>query len=165
MKSFTPRCVFLTTAALLACVLLPATLLAHGTGHRILENKTAITVGFFYSDAEPMRYAEVLVFSPDNQKIEYQNGRTDLHGQFAFHPDQSGTWRITADDGMGHLEQATVDVGTSDPVATTTDEEPHKGAAALDRSAPSRLAGIAAGLSILLNIVLFALWWKGRKSR
>mgnify|MGYP000927971176 CR=1 FL=1 len=166
MKSFTPRCVLLTTAALLACVLLPATLLAHGTGHRILEDKNAITVAFFYADGEPMRYAEVLIFSPDNPKIEYQNGRTDLHGQFAFHPDKAGTWRITADDGMGHLAQASVDVPPSGAAAAAAaDQTGPQHAASPAGPAPSRLAGIAAGLSILLNIVLFGLWWKGRRSR
>lgn len=164
MKPINPRCTLFTAGVLLVLLLLPTALLAHGTGHRILEDEAALTVEFFYADGEPMRYAEVLIFNPQDPKIEYQNGRTDLHGRFAFLPDTPGIWRITADDGMGHLAQATLDVASPNPAVAPEEAHPKKGVV-FQGSAPSRLTGMIAGLSILLNIVLLVLWWKGRKPR
>lgn len=61
-----------------------------------------MAVEFFYSDKTPMRYAEVLVFSPENEKAEYQNGRTDQSGRFAFLAETPGEWQMKVNDGMGH---------------------------------------------------------------
>ncbi len=83
---------------------------AHGTGHRVLRDAGAITVESFYSDKEPMRYAEVLLYGPSDQEIEYQNGRTDQNGRFAFVPDREGTWRLNISDGMGHLMKTDIEV-------------------------------------------------------
>jgi nickel transport protein len=76
---------------------------AHGTDYSLVEGEALTAVAFNYSDGEPMAYAEVLVFSPQDPKVEHQNGRTDKHGKFAFCPDMPGAWRISANDGMGHL--------------------------------------------------------------
>lgn len=34
--------------------------------------------------------------------VEYQNGRTDAQGRFAFVPSAAGDWLIRLDDGTGH---------------------------------------------------------------
>lgn len=54
---------FLLPAFLLPHFLLPQPAAGHGTDYRILDSKAAIAVEFIYSDNQPMRYAEVLVFS------------------------------------------------------------------------------------------------------
>jgi nickel transport protein len=44
----------------------------------------------------------VLVYAPGGGDTEFQNGRTDARGRFAFLPDRPGVWRVKVDAGMGH---------------------------------------------------------------
>lgn len=93
----------------------PRFLDAHGTGYRILEqDRSVITLECYYSDGNAMSYAEVCIFSPEgsdkNSEVEYQNGRTDYNGRFAFSPDSSGTWKVEVNDGMGHKIQTQIKV-------------------------------------------------------
>lgn len=74
---------------------------AHGVDYE-LKNGRAVTIIVTYDDGKPMSYAGVKIFSPADEKIEHQNGRTDKNGCFSFLPDQNGEWRITVEDGMGH---------------------------------------------------------------
>ena len=70
---------------------------AHGTDYRIVEDAKTVTFEFFYDDREPMQYSEVLVFSPNNDRIEYQNGRTDSKGadfHFILKPQVHGASRL-----------------------------------------------------------------------
>jgi nickel transport protein len=76
--------------------------LAHSLGYRIVENKTVPVVTFYYSGGKAVSYAEVTVWSPANNSIEFQNGRTDKNGVFSFNPDTEGVWHIKVDDGLGH---------------------------------------------------------------
>lgn len=57
-----------------------------------------------------MAFAEIFVFAPGEEQIEFQNGRTDGQGIFAFCPHQSGEWRMEVNDGRGHKVNALVDV-------------------------------------------------------
>ncbi|MDY6968781.1 MAG: hypothetical protein SVR08_09040 [Spirochaetota bacterium] len=75
--------------------------LAHGVTYEI-QRDSAVIVKAGYDDGEPMSYAEVKIFSPDVQKVEHQNGRTDNNGNFAFLPNRTGKWRIVVNDGLGH---------------------------------------------------------------
>jgi nickel transport protein len=135
---------------------------AHGTDYSLVEGEALTAVAFNYSDGEPMAYAEVLVFSPQDPKVEHQNGRTDKHGKFAFCPDMSGTWRITANDGMGHLCQATVEVGQGD--ATGKADRPRHETAVASTVEGTKTLKIIAGLSLIGNLG-FASWFFSRKSR
>ena len=74
---------------------------AHGATYEIQRDR-AVIVKAGYDDGEPMSYAEVKIFSPDVQRGEHQNGRTDKNGNFAFLPHRTGKWRIVVNDGMGH---------------------------------------------------------------
>lgn len=129
---------------------------AHGAGSRILGDNKAVTAEFYYSDSEPMSYAKVLVFSPQDQKTEYQNGRTDRQGRFAFYPDTPGTWRIEANDGMGHKAQCPVEV--SDVKADEKKAE---------KQIPVRNSSISvkciSGLSLIFNIFFVIYLWKRKK--
>ncbi len=150
-------------AAILACGLFggPSDADAHGTAFNLLQESGLVAVQFHYSDGEPMAYAEVLVFSPQDPKVEHQNGRTDKHGKFAFCPDAEGAWRMSADDGMGHLCQATVKVGQgaaagkADKSRQETDVQTHMGG--------SRTLKIIAGLSLIVNLA-FAVSFLRRRS-
>lgn len=86
---------------LLALFFIPENLFAHGVDYEVKEGK-AVVIRAGYDDGEPMSYAEIKIFSPDNKDIEHQNGRTDKNGCFAFLPDQIGEWRVVVNDGMGH---------------------------------------------------------------
>ncbi|MFP3979934.1 MAG: hypothetical protein ACLFUY_00960 [Desulfobacterales bacterium] len=127
---------------------------AHGTDHETIDPGPAAAVEFTYADGSPMSYAEVLVYSPEDEEIEHQNGRTDANGRFVFYPDKPGKWRIQADDGTGHLEKASVEISAGNG------EEDEKGSAAADEK-DSRQSGAGGlpriwaavlGVSIILNI-------------
>ena len=85
-------------------------LLAHGVVYEVSKEE-AFTIKIAYDDRVPMSYAEVKIFSPGDQKIEYQNGRTDKNGCFTFFPDTSGMWKIEVNDGTGHGVITNISVG------------------------------------------------------
>jgi len=140
--------------------LFPKTLSAHGTGYRILENSKAVVIEFYYSDGEPMSYAQVLVFSPQDNKTEYQNGRTDRKGRFAFYPDTPGTWHIEANDGMGHKAQGSVEV--SDVKAGEKETEKQIPVQNNCTENSSMLLKCISGLSLIFNIFFAVYLWKGK---
>jgi nickel transport protein len=96
------------------CILIalatPGIVLAHGTGYRVLDPGKAVTIECYYSDGTAMAYGDTIIFSPEDLKLEHQNGRTDKNGRVAFFPDTPGTWRVNVSDGMGHKIQAQVQV-------------------------------------------------------
>jgi nickel transport protein len=67
----------------------------------------ASVVEFRYTSDEPMSYADITIQGPGDT-TSIQTGRTDAKGRFAFIPDRDGPWRVTADDGMGHVSTAAV---------------------------------------------------------
>jgi len=134
---------------LLAFSVIPAS--AHGTDCRIIEKAKAITFEFFYDDREPMQYSEVLVFSPHDDKVEYQNGRTDSKGRFSFFPEAPGTWRIEASDGMGHMAKGTVDVAAEADSQTEPFTKNRKNEGIFSGNI-SKSVKIILGLSLILNI-------------
>ncbi len=124
---------------------------AHGTDCRMIEKAGAVTFEFFYDDREPMQYSEVLVFSPDDDRFEYQNGRTDSKGRFSFYPDSPGKWRIEVNDGMGHMVKGYADIedepGT--PAVPGSLAEKEDGTITDNVSKPLKAF---LGLSIIINI-------------
>jgi hypothetical protein len=53
-----------------------------------------------------MAFCDVEVFRPGEDSEAFQVGTTDPNGAFGFVPDTTGTWRLTVDDGMGHMATA-----------------------------------------------------------
>jgi len=142
----------------------PSMARAHGTASRAVEAGNLAAVEFTYSDGEPMAYAEVQVFSPEDRKMEYQIGRTDKYGNFAFRPGVSGEWLITADDGMGHLCRATVETGPG--LSSLPGKEEDRGSeAAAPSVVGSRTIGVIAGMSLILNMALLAQLFRQRAKR
>ena len=138
--------------AMICTMILPSGAAAHGTDYRVLDDAPVIAAEFFYADKEPMRYAEVLVFSPENQDVEYQNGRTDQNGVFAFCPEMPGKWLVKVNDGMGHAVRAEVSVDFPE-----TDSGAIKGLADKDTPAArgtSKWIKVILGLSLVLNLFL-----------
>jgi len=135
----------------------PRLVWSHGTTYEILKDHSAITVQCSYSTDEPMAYAEVMVFGPVDQNIEFQNGRTDRQGRFAFCPDREGLWRVRVNDGMGHVINAEMNIDDTGTPAIKGDSIAEPGR--------SRAAEIIAGLSLIINIFLGAYIWKGTERR
>ncbi|MEF2145570.1 MAG: hypothetical protein V3573_09010 [Desulfovibrionaceae bacterium] len=91
----------LTLLVLLGGMVLPVRAEAHGV-RRVHYESTAFVVEVSFSDGTAASYAEVLVFAPENSDVEFQNGRTDAKGRFAFLPDRPGNWLVRVNAGMGH---------------------------------------------------------------
>ncbi len=93
----------------------PASVMAHGTHHMLLETK-AVALQFIYTGHSPMQFSSVQVFAPDRPH-PYQAGRTDESGRFAFVPGYPGVWRIEVDDGNGHRHRVTIEVDADQVLA------------------------------------------------
>ena len=122
-------------------------------------------VQFAYAGGEQPTYAKVEVYSPADSKVEFQNGRTDAQGRFAFMPDAPGQWRVIMADNMGHRVEHAVDV-SADPTAQQADVKIAGDAAATPGvggfSIPLR---ILLGLSLLANMALIAAALRRRQKR
>ncbi|GFM34646.1 DUF4198 domain-containing protein [Desulfovibrio subterraneus] len=135
----------------------------HGVSYGMAESK-ALTVFFAYSGNEPMSYVPVLVFGPQSTPdLEFQNGRTDAQGKFAFVPDRSGEWRVEASDGTGHKGVMTVTV--TEDMLTSGDATSGDGAYSAAQSAgtPPMAERTILGLSLLANLCLAGLLLRRRK--
>lgn len=141
------------TLVFLLFFMIPGMLHAHGVFHRI-ERQEAVVIVAEFDDGEPMSYADVKVHSPAGGKIEYQNGRTDRNGYFAFIPDGPGNWRITVDAGMGHLVDATIAVN----------ESLHAEGKENVGKPYSRWQGIVTGIGFIFGLTGFIYYLRARKS-
>ena len=129
-------------------------------------------VQFAYAGGSVPTYAKVEVYSPADAKVEFQNGRTDAQGRFAFMPDTPGQWRIIMADNMGHRVEHAVDVspsqGSAQIAAQTSGPNTDKPAATGatpgvgEFSVPLR---VLLGLSLLANMALGAAVLRRRKNQ
>lgn len=134
---------------LLGCPLL---CLGHGVDHEVFEAGTGIVAR--YSDQTPMAYCDVAVFAPGATDDQFQTGSTDPNGCFAFVPDTSGVWRVTVDDGMGHLLTAELSVDSL------------KAASSGARHGGDRLSSAVVGISVIFGLFgLYALLRASKSAR
>ncbi len=127
---------------MLALVLFAPPAFAHGVITQRLDAPNCGAFCFHYSSGEPLAYAEVKVFGPGNDKLEFQNGRADAKGCFSFLPDRAGEWRISIKDGMGHHAEG---IYTSGATSSTMKQE------------PVRAGGMPQWLGVLLGVGLIFL--------
>ena len=133
---------------------------------------TVALVQFAYAGGAVPTYAKVEVYSPADAKVEFQNGRTDAQGRFAFMPDTPGQWRIIMADNMGHRVEHAVDVspsqGSAQIAAQTSGPNTDKPAAngatpgVGEFSVPLR---VLLGRSLLANMALGAAVLRRRKNQ
>lgn len=97
---------------LAAAAALPLCAAAHEVLHTI-ERGRAVAVRAYLADGEALAYREYEVFSPADEKVPHQKGRTDRAGWLAFVPDAAGAWRVRVSDGTGHGLEITVDAGAA----------------------------------------------------
>ncbi len=147
-------------AAGLVCLCLASTALAHAVHYRVLEQDgDAVAFEVSFGPKEPAAYAAVLVYGPDDQEVEHQNGRTDRQGRFAFLPDRPGVWRVRVEAGMGHQVSFEVDVAES---GTEPEQEAVQGNV-LSQTEIWIRAGL--GASLLLNLGFLAARLRRRANR
>lgn len=70
------------------------TLFAHEVNYQV-KGAQGVCVSFFFAGREPMDYAEIEVYAPE-EKIPFQKARTDRNGIFCFMPDKKGVWKVIA---------------------------------------------------------------------
>jgi nickel transport protein len=96
--------------AIFALLLAPL-LLAHDIEIAVRLTAPSVVTRATYAGSDPVSFAEVTVYKPGSE-TEYQTGRTDLNGYFAFVPDGSGRWHIIVDDELGHRTDKMVEVSS-----------------------------------------------------
>jgi len=137
---------------------------AHDVNVEVTKSYPSVIIRANYFQAEPLSYAEVMVFSPESDAVEYQYGRTDKSGYFAFVPDGAGDWKITVDDEMGHFKET---------VVTITEDFFNGGnAAAVDARTNDRSSihdlhpvyKIIFGLALIFGITGIFYWFKARQA-
>lgn len=126
---------------------------SHGVTYGIL-NAQVIAVQFAYTGGEPMSYVETKIFSPESTpEVEFQNGRTDAHGVFAFVPDIPGSWRVEAWDNLGHKGSVEVVVEQGKAGLKSTGQ-------AGDLKGGSTMVKILLALSAIANLAFLAAFLK-----
>ncbi len=118
---------------------------------------------FSYADGSTIKKADVKVFGPNDPQKLYQEGKTDKNGNFAFIPNSSGAWILTANDGSGHLVTAKLSLKDEDlaKVQSETSSEINMANQVESAVKPYKMGVI---VSILLNIALLALYFKRKKN-
>jgi nickel transport protein len=163
----------------LALLLLsPNNLEAHGVTWDY-SSKDSVGLEFSYDDGTPMLYVEINVYGPDNESLLSQTGRTDKNGYFAFIPETSGNWLVTANDGEGHLARAelTINPKTSQSPEASTGDQASDSQDAQPSTNPNptfnaqKVAAAAAKpykivmiVSIFINIALASMLYKKKKT-
>jgi hypothetical protein len=82
--------------------------LAHGVTVDVSIEGGVVILGVSYSPTQPLADASVIIYSPAEPENEWQTGRTDKTGHFAFVPDAKGEWSIIIDDQKGHMKKTTI---------------------------------------------------------
>ncbi|MDR1400110.1 MAG: hypothetical protein LBJ41_09335 [Treponema sp.] len=139
---------------------LPVVVFAHGVDISDMTGRQDVrTIRFFYTDGMPMLFARVKVFPPSSPDVPVQESIADRNGYFSFVSDESGEWRLTAEDGMGHRGEIIVDVdGETEAVAGA--REAVSGAHLSSGTLPTSFAAVL-GLSLIFNV--FGLWYITKK--
>jgi len=78
----------------LLCLCFSEKLFAHEVNYQV-KGAQGVCMSFFFAGGEPMDYAEIEVYAPD-EKIPFQKARTDKNGIFCFMPDKNGIWKVIA---------------------------------------------------------------------
>ncbi|WP_457644429.1 hypothetical protein [Persephonella sp.] len=66
----------------------------------------AVIIKIKYSDGTPFSYEKYEIYSPEDEVVPFQVGRTDREGRIVFVPDVEGKWKVKAfsEDGHGFVK-------------------------------------------------------------
>ncbi|OXS29781.1 MAG: hypothetical protein BCS36_05800 [Desulfovibrio sp. MES5] len=145
----------------LLCACLVLANARHAVGHALraaeIPQEQAVVMQFAYSTGEVPAFANVEVYGPADAGMEFQNGRTDAQGRFAFVPNAPGQWRVIMADNMGHRVVHETTVAENGGAAPTADAA----ADAWGRFATPLRAFL--GVSLLLNLGTMSVLWRQRR--
>ncbi len=133
----------------LATLMVAGVLLAHDLSVGQRSEGATVVLSAVYGGTEPAAFCQVSVRSPNKSGAEFQTGRTDVRGRFAFVPDSPGEWSVVVDDEMGHRLELQVRWNGS-------------GAGAPDSAAQPIWQKALTGASLLLGLTGLWLWWRVR---
>lgn len=119
------------------------TALAHKVIGSISAENTLPVATFQFDDGAALSYAQLKIWAPGSEKIEFQNGRTDSNGRFSFVPDRKGIWRILVADGLGHA--ATIEYLVENDLKTTD---------RVNKAQTNMLLCTILGVSLIVNLAL-----------
>ena len=122
--------------------------LAHGVNVDIRIEGGVVILEASYSPTQPLVDAAVAIYSPAEPENEWQSGRTDRTGHFAFIPDVTGEWSIVIDDQKGHIKKATIVFSTDLPEENEIAEE------TLNIPPEPAGSGLNTGYKILMGLAL-----------
>ena len=132
-----------------AGLLLAGTLLAHDLSVGQRTEGAAVVLSALYGGSEPAAFCQVSVRAPSKPEAEFQTGRTDARGRFAFVPDGPGDWKVVVDDEMGHRVELQVRWSGS-------------GGGVPDAAGQPLWQKALTGASLLLGVTGLWLWWRVR---
>lgn len=143
--------------------------LAHATQLNY-EIESTVSVTATYDTGEPMRNAQILIYSPDDPREPWMTGTTDEAGRYEFRPqsDEPGSWTVTVRQ-AGHGDMITINLDDSAAQAdaprqdsTETSDGSSLLAGLTDISLPQRLL---TGASVIWGCIGTALYFsRGPKS-
>lgn len=108
---------------ILVCLCFCEKLFAHEVNYQV-KGKQGICVSFFFAGGEPMDYAEIEVYAPD-EKIAFQKARTDKNGIFCFIPDKKGIWKVIAKGETEHgLHGAEIEIKVKEDLSIEEFKKP-----------------------------------------
>lgn len=156
MRDIICRFMFIIVVSLLVVCAVVHSAFAHALKGVRIEGVAPVALEFSYSTGEAPAYAAIEVYGPDNDKVEFQNGRTDRLGRFSFVPDMPGLWRVVLADNMGHKTEIPVNVQLNENKGVQNQK------ASEQQSASTGMKALL-GVSLLLNIGFFLSWILRRK--
>lgn len=137
----------------------PQNAMAHGVGFRNSPERP-VALEFYYSTGEPMAYQSTEVFSPDDEKHSFIDGRTDENGRFSFVPNANGLWKVIVSDDEGHRANGQVEINLEALNSETGGTPTVTGSSAPEGFELAKNALF--GVSLLFNLGVAVLLWKRR---
>lgn len=116
----------LMVLVLLALSGLAVPVFAHGASIRYtMTTATVVEITAAFDSGEPMRGAQVLIFTPGDPAVPWQTGVCDDAGRFSFTPDPAlpGTWEVQVRQ-AGHGSVVYIEVGTGSTATTAVPNRP-----------------------------------------
>lgn len=82
--------------------LFPIYIFSHNLQHKVKEYGGIVEIILFYPDETKFSFESYEIYSPENERVPFQVGRTDKYGRIFFNPDKEGEWKINATSSDGH---------------------------------------------------------------
>ena len=123
--------------------------LAHGVTVDLSIEGRVVILEASYSPTQPLVDALVFIYSPAEPENQWQTGKTDRTGHFAFIPDVKGEWSILIDDQKGHMKKTTIAFTPDLPEESEITEE------TLTKAADPAGNGLNTTHKIVIGLALF----------